>query len=229
LDSDAVLSRIEQLRSNPDLFEWGAKGLCPAAHFYRNLAHAKPDEFADFARTLYSSGLAFLGNRKVSPSAAVRNVDYGQLAVAGPHVPPQAEWMLMCALRNSESWLTGAEGLDAAGVLRLATQEYAEFYESTGWYRRVEFNSDTTLDAIGDLDFRPDSTVVTFWLRAGGLTPIMGPVLMYTVPTPPFFDPDSGRTIFGFWQSGRSDPATWNQPTSDFEAIYLGATVATLA
>ena len=228
LDPDAVLSRIEELRRNPSLLDFGYVGLSPAANFYRNIATAKPDEFADFAKTLYASDVAFLGDRKVSPSTSVRALDYGEIAVnRGRPMPPQADWMLMVALRDSEFWLTDTEGLDAASVLLLASREYSDFYRSTGWYTSVEFDGDTSRAAIETLNPAADgSNHVTIWLRNNTIA-LMGPLLMLTLVTPPFFDAAKDTVSFLYWQTGHDSGGI--QKISDFEQAYLGATVAELA
>jgi hypothetical protein len=224
------LSRIEELRGNPSLFDFGYVGLSPAANFYRNVATAKPAEFAEFAKTLYSSGLAFLGGRKVSPSASVRTIDYGEIAVSRSRpMPPQADWMLMVALRDSESWLTDPEGLDAPSVLALASREYGDFYQSTGWYSSVRFDADTSRAAINGLPLAADgSNHVTIWLRTkSDMVGLMGPVMMLSLVTPTLYDMQADTVSFQYWATGRD--FAWVQKISDFEASYLGATVAQLA
>jgi hypothetical protein len=229
LDQDAVLSRIEELRANPELFDFGYAGLSPAGYFLHNIVAAKPAEFAAFAKTLYSSGLAFLGDRKVSPRASVRNIDYGEIAVTrGRPTPPQAEWMLMVGLRDSDSWLTGSEGMDAASVLALASKEYTDFYRSTGWYTSVGFDADTSRAGIDALPGGDDGKDVTIWLRTkSDMVAVMGPVLMLTLTTPVAFLDASDEVLFSYWQTGRS--FNWVQKISIFEESYLGATVAELA
>jgi hypothetical protein len=229
LDSEAVLSRIEELRVNPDLFDFGYVGLSPAGNFLHNVAAAKPAEFAQFAKTLYASGLAFLGGRKVSPSPSVRNIDYGEIAVTRARpTPPQADWMLMVALRDSQSWLTGPEGLDAASVLALASREYSEFYESTGWYSSVGFSADTSQAAVEDLPGDDDSYNVTVWLRTkSDMVGLMGPVMMVKLVTPVVYIGQTDEVVFKIWATGHD--FTYAYKISDFEQAYLGATVAKLA
>ena len=229
LDADTVLSRIEELRKDPNQFDFGYKGLCPAANFVRNVATLSKSEVAAFARTLYATGVAFLGDRKVSPSPSVRNIDYQRVAAtATPSAPPQAEWMVMTGLRDSESWLTAPEGLDAEGVLAVATKEYSEFYTSTGLYSSVTFNSDRSSTAMRNLPLRADGlNHVTIWLKTkSDMVGIMGPVLMLTLVTPLLFDTQNDTVQFTAWATGHE--SEWQMKTADFEAAYLGATVASI-
>lgn len=228
LDQDAVLSRIEELRLNPDRFDCATAGLCPAGFFLHNVAAAKPPEFAEFAKTLYASGLAFLGSRKVSPSMSVRSIDYGELAVTRQWPPPpQADWMLMVGLRDSGSWLTGTEGLAPEDVVAVASKEYAEFYQSTGWYSSVEFSADKSQAAIEALPGDADGYDVTIWYRTQSVfAPVLGPVTMFKLATPVGF---LDEVLFGFWAQATGHNVNFSQKISDFEASYLGATVAELA
>jgi hypothetical protein len=228
LDQDAVLSRIEELRLNPDRFDCGTAGLCPAGFFLHNVAVAKPAEFGEFAKSLYASGLAFLGSRKVSPSTSVRGIDYGELAVIRQWPPPpQADWMLMVGLRDSGSWLTGTEGLAPEDVVALASKEYAEFYQSTGWYSSVEFSVDKSQAAIKALPGGEDGYDVTIWYRTQSVyAPVLGPVTMFKLATPVGF---LDEVLFGFWAQATGHNVNFTQKSPDFEASYLGATVAELA
>jgi hypothetical protein len=212
LDPGAVLPRIEELRKNPELLDV-----------------AKPAEFERFANSLYASGVGFLGNLKVSPSVEVRNLDYGEMAVMRSRpMPPQADWMLMVALRNSESWLTEVEGLEPDAALLLASTEFDRFYSATGWYSSVEFTDRNPADVRNLPSPTVNRRAVTIWLRTKaqyiGLT---GPVMMLSIKTKPRFDTAKDRVEVDYWASGHS--ATWVDQISTFESEYLGATVATLA
>jgi hypothetical protein len=230
LDPGAVLPRIEELRKHPNLLNYGYYGLSPAAHFLRNVAVTKPAEFERFAKSLYASGVGFLGNLKVSPSVDVRNLDYGELAVmSGRPLPPQADWMLMVALRNSESWLTMVEGLDDQQAMVVASPEYNEYLDATGWYSSIEFRETRTQAAIRNLPvLSDDSTISTIWLRTNPENVrLAGPILMLTLVSKPIFDTAADRVDFNFWYSGSIN--RWYDKISTLESNYLGATVATLA
>ncbi len=136
--------------------------------------------------------------------------------------------MLMVALRDSGSWLTDAEGLDAAGVLALASREYAEFYQSTGWYSSVDFNADTSQAGIDALPGGDASKHVTIWLRTKpDMVGLMGPVIMCNLVSPLLFNAATDEVLFRYWQTGHD--FDWVQKISVFEDAYLGATVAELA
>ena len=228
LDPNAVLPRIKLLRDEPKQFDFGYVGLNIAANFYRHIAVAKPQQFDDFANTLYSSGMAFLGMRKVNPSADLRNIDYGELAVnTRPAAPAQLEWMLLVALRDDESWRSDAEGMDYPTTLLAGVREYEDYFTSTGWYLSVEFENDKARATIEGL--APDAdTQVTIWIKTSdsGIA-LMGPVMMRAITSPIVYDTATGRVTYTFWHTG-SDEFHYDEKIADFEATYLGATIAQL-
>ena len=159
-----------------------------------------------------------------APVPTVRELDYGLLAVSMTREPPpQADWMLMVALRESESWLTSPEGLNEAGIFALASRELAEFYESTGFY------VDVTLRIAVPTTSPPvsDEKQSTLWMR----TPAadigrMGPVLMQTLTTPILFDAANDFVGYSYWSEGRDIGVSMT--TAEFAAAFMGTTVATL-
>lgn len=101
LDPTAVTSRIQALAANANLFDQGALGLCTSAAFFHHVLQRKSAEFTSFANALYGAGIGFLGELKVAPGSDLRNVDYAKLLARFPGLPPQADWMVMSALRDS--------------------------------------------------------------------------------------------------------------------------------
>jgi hypothetical protein len=229
LDPDAVLPRIEELRQKPALLEYGYVGLPVAGHFLHTIARAKPDEFAEFGRTLFASGLGFLGERKVSPSSAVRNIDYGELAVNYyPAAPAQADWMMQVALRDSGSWLSGSLGQDSTSVLATATKELNDFYDSTGWYVDATFFDDRSHPDTQNYPVKADgSNHVFLWTRMDAQGLWRTPVRLMFLTAKPAFDAANDQVKLSHWAAG-DENFTEEISISRFKDIYLGMTVATL-
>lgn len=139
LDPAKVYPRIAELAGDPNLFNQGAIGVCTAAAFFHHVAQKNPEDFSSFARALYSGGIGYIGGLKVAPGADLRNADYDDLARRYSSMPPQADWMVMCALRDSENWLLDFEGSPEENVaMTTSGDEMVGWYRRTGWYSRVE-------------------------------------------------------------------------------------------
>ena len=149
LDQAIVLERLKLLQGNANLFNQGPIGLCTAAAFYHHIIQNDPLQFYVFASGLLSQGFAFLGSLKVAPGDDLRNSDYDVLATRYANFPPQADWMLMSALRDSENWLFDFEGAPNENIAMLTSaREMSEWYTKTGFYQSVEYSTDTTLQDI---------------------------------------------------------------------------------
>jgi hypothetical protein len=227
LDPEAVLARIEELRQDPDAFDYGWFGVSAAATFLRNVARAKPSEFNQFAKELFASGTAYLGARKVSPGVDVRNLPYHEWADVDPTAPPQADWMLMVALRDSDRYLTIEESYDAVQAMGIAAKEFAELYTSTGWYKDVKLLTDTSRAGMESLPAEVE-TDITIWLRTpANQVKSLTAVRMVALDTSLHFDdPQTGFVSFVYWDYKRTERS--EQKISEFVPTYLGASVATL-
>ncbi|KAK7178588.1 hypothetical protein DPSP01_012763 [Paraphaeosphaeria sporulosa] len=162
LDPDTVLGRIKELCDKPWSFDQASFGFCdPAAFYYSILQHHK-DDFVSFANALYGGGIGFLGDLKVAPDSDLRNADYAVITAKTPpnrKPPSQAEWMLMCSIRDSENWFIDFEG-DEGEVLRqvaarTTVKEMSGWFNRTGWYT-TEYKNDPSLTNLKALPTDPD-------------------------------------------------------------------------
>ncbi|KAH6842375.1 hypothetical protein B0I37DRAFT_435780 [Chaetomium sp. MPI-CAGE-AT-0009] len=150
LDPTLVLSRIMALRNSPVLFDQGSYGLCNPAVFFYIIIQTNPAEFESFARALYGGGIGFLGRLKVAPDADLRAQSYDEMAtkLRIGVMPPQADWMLMCALRDSTNWIFDYEGdpddLGSTGG-KTTLQEMEDWFARTGWYQTPQFKAEPSV------------------------------------------------------------------------------------
>lgn len=224
LDESQVISRIQQLKQHPHMFNQGALGLCTAAAFYRHMILRDPEGFENFATTLYRTGSGYLGELHVRPGLDLRRVNYSALVASTPNFPPQADWMLMSALRDSENWFFDFEGTtDESFAIRTSAKELSEWYEETGLYVSVEFTEERSLEKIKEIR-KTSNNHIALWIRVSLLQPVKGTHII-TLESPMVIDEAADTITFDYW--------TWGQPVrtgtfrlSEFEAAYLGAITA---
>jgi hypothetical protein len=87
-----------------------------------------------------------LSQLRVAPDYDLRSADYAAIqADKGPSMPQQADWMLMCSIRDSENWFIDYEGTDEENVAAFTTvKEVSKWFRMTGWYK-TEYNNAPTL------------------------------------------------------------------------------------
>jgi hypothetical protein len=112
LNPDEVLPRITALAQTPYLFQQGNLDLCVAGTFFYHMFVLKPSETAQFSKGLYGQGQAVLGKLNVTPGDDLRNANYRSMFQKTDlkFVPPQADWMLMGSIRDSENRWFDYEG-----------------------------------------------------------------------------------------------------------------------
>ena len=113
LDRATVAEGIARLITAPDSAQQGGNGICTSAAFVNIWAQDAPDAFAAFATTLFDSAAATIAPTqngsgvRIAPSTALLGADYGAIATRmrarSFPVPPQADWMVMSALRDSSN------------------------------------------------------------------------------------------------------------------------------
>lgn len=224
LDAVTVLQRIEELAGDANKFQQGALGLCTAAAFYHHVLQRKAADCRSFANALYGAGVGFLGNLKVAPDTDLRNVDYAALAAATPSMPPQADWMLMSSLRDSENWFFDFEGApDESVAIKTSAKELSGWYRDTGFYTAVMFSDSTGIPAIKAIEKSPTKHIA-LWIEAS-LLGAKG-THMITLESPMTVDEVADKISFDYW--------TWGQPVktlstklSTFRDAYLGVITAT--
>ncbi len=227
LDSNQVLTRIHDLADNANLFNQGAIGLCTTAVFYHHIIQKEPQEFTSFANALYGAGIGFLGALKVSPDYDLRNADYASLAAQSTNFPPQADWMLMASIRDSENWFFDYEGAaDESTAMRTSAKELSEWYISTKFYSSVEYDDFTDGASLEDIEsiLKTPSNQIVLWIRTALLQEGDGSHVI-SLEGPIAIDEPNDKITFDYW--------TWGQPVktgefkiSDFKANLWGAITA---
>lgn len=225
LDRNQVLARINTLRGNANDFNQGGIGLCTAAAFYHHIIQRDPSQFYWFAEALYHQGISFLGQLKVAPGDDLRRVNYNGLAQKYAHLPPQADWMLMAALRDSENWFFDYEGTpDESIAMSTSAKELSTWYEETGLYTNVTYCDDTDLAAISALD-KTANNHIALWVAVKLLNDPRDGTHMITLESPMVIDQANNTVTFDYW--------TWGQPvrtlTTTVDALkqyYYGAITA---
>jgi hypothetical protein len=228
LDSTTVLTRINDLKGNANLFNQGNVGLCTAAAFFHHIIQKNATEFELFAKALYGGGIGFLGKFKVAPGSDLRDTDYTALVTkfpTYPGIPPQADWMLMSSVRDGENWFLDYEGApDETTAMKTSALELSEWYTKTGFYSGVTYSEDTSLAKIKAIDKTATNHIALFiripLLQAGDTTHII------TLESPMIIDEPNDKVTFDYW--------TWGQPIKTLsttltalKANYLGVITAT--
>ncbi|MCB9453075.1 MAG: hypothetical protein H6672_16690 [Anaerolineaceae bacterium] len=226
LDRVKVLERLKLLQGNANLFDQGPIGLCTAAAFYHHIIQRDPLQFYLFGSGLLSLGVAFLGNLKVVPGDDLRGADYNGLAKRYANFPPQADWMLMSALRDSENWLFDFEGSPDENIAMLTSaREMSEWYTQTGFYQSVSYSTDTSRQDISKIQKKANNHIA-LWISVKLLGDPRDGTHMITLESPITIDVANNKVTFDYW--------TWAQPVKTLattvdalEANYMGSIVAT--
>jgi hypothetical protein len=154
LDAGAVAARLHDLIDNPDLVRQGRLNLCGPAALMRAWLARDPVAVATYAARLFADGRAPLGSLEVRASAPLRALEYTADC-------PQADWMMMAALRDSSNRVLryrrqGGIGEAAAGITM--PRSLAGWLRATGLYREVR--NETNL-------VRPKGTAHAYQLEPG--------------------------------------------------------------
>jgi hypothetical protein len=121
LDRTQVAGGISARVMVPDGAEQGGNGLCTTAAFINLWAQDAPDAYAAFATSLFERGEGDVAPSQGAPrglhvvaSPALRGADYAAIAqrmtAKSFPVPPQADWMVMSAIRDSSNGLVDFTG-----------------------------------------------------------------------------------------------------------------------
>ncbi len=103
LDRAAVVDRLHELIADPSRVRQGRMNLCgPAAVFAVWFAH-DPVAAATYAVRLFEDGRSSIGSVAVTPSMRLLRLEYGRTERG--LTCPQADWMMMAALRDSSNYL----------------------------------------------------------------------------------------------------------------------------
>lgn len=120
--------------------------LCGPAAFLVMAAERDPVAVATYATTLFNEGAASIGSLEIQADEDLRSADYAAMARRGAQwggVPPQAEWMMLGAVRNSTEvfWQPEWRGdpeQELAGMSR--PEEVADWMRLSGIWSSVQDN-----------------------------------------------------------------------------------------
>lgn len=233
LDPSVVLTRIAALAADPNEFNQGSIGLCTAAAFFHHQFQAKPNVMTIFAKDLFGSGIGFIGGLEVEPGRDTRNADYAAIAMKhakGGAMPPQADWMMMSALRDSENWFFDYEGApDETTSMSTSAKELSSWYRDTGFYSSVDFKDDGDQNEFTGLLKKPKNHIA-LWVDAKLVVPTMkasDSSHMVTLESQISFDAVADTCQFDYWTWGEKTFRQYNGKLTDMVKLYMGAIVAT--
>jgi Uncharacterized conserved protein len=226
LDRTLVMSRLKTLRQNANEFDQGCVGLCTAAAFYHHITQKEPLQFQLFGQELYEDGFSYLGKLTVSPGNDLRNTDYNALKSKYPNLPPQADWMLMSSLRDSENWFYDFEGApDEETAMSTSAKEMSNWYEKTGFYSKVEYNDDTSLDSIKAIEKKANNHIA-LWISVK-LLGVQGGTHMVTLESPIQIDEVNKKVNFTCWTWGEKNLRKVETTIDSLKDNYFGVIIAT--
>jgi hypothetical protein len=103
LDRAAVADRLDELIDQPTRVRQGRLNLCGPAAVLSLWFGRDPVGTVEYAISLFTAGQASIGDLRVVPSPRLRQLPYG--SVEQDRACPQADWMMMAALRDSANRL----------------------------------------------------------------------------------------------------------------------------
>lgn len=142
LDRATVADRLEEIVRNPRVITQGALNLCGPAAFFNIVTGRHPCAVAQAATALFDTGACDLGGLHIEPKSDLTSANYADMLAKMRGSPsPQAEWMLLGALRNTTNvfWQPDWKGnpdQELAGMTR--PEELAGWFRSTGYFDSVD-------------------------------------------------------------------------------------------
>ncbi|HUQ04039.1 MAG TPA: N-acetylmuramoyl-L-alanine amidase [Kofleriaceae bacterium] len=157
LQKATVCDRLDHLIDHWDFSQLGTP-LCGPASFFTCWAMRDPVAFARHASEMYRTGSAGIGaSYRVTAGSSLLAQDYAAANTSsGNRMPPQADWMLMGAIRSSEDDVFVWDGSRAGGTLNVAAnlagltfpEEIVRWFNATGLYRNVTNRMGTGAGAL---------------------------------------------------------------------------------
>jgi hypothetical protein len=228
LDEKTVMSRLDALKKNPNLIDQGALGLCGEAAFYHHVLQRRPLLFGTMAKLLFTDSWGFIGNLTIHPDSDLLNADYAAIAAAFPNeiLPPQADWMVLSALRDTEN-----EFLDFEGTPGESLAEGSNFQELFEWHLKSNLYTSVIKDENADLAHVKTSVLKTannhiaLRIKVAMIQPGSGNHII-SLESPLLIDEVNNQVVFDYWTWGGlvTNPSPMSLAT--FTNNYLGAIIA---
>lgn len=150
LSRTEVADRLDSLIDDAGLFSQGNLNLCGPASFLTVWTKRDPLAFARFATTLFDTGRARIGTFDVAPGDSLVQNDFSAMGTT----IPQADWMVMGAIRNNDDavfvW-TGEAGETLPGIT--FPEEIVKWLRATGLYASIDNQVGTTPEALSSKGF----------------------------------------------------------------------------
>lgn len=230
LDEKIVMSRLDDLKRNPNLVNQGSLGLCGEAAFFRHVLQRRPTLFVHAAKLLFAEGWGFVNNLVIHPDSDLRNADYSAIVAAFPTkvIPPQADWMVLSALCDTENLILDFEGTPA--------ENYADgtyFFQMSKWYQKSQLYTLVTKDEDDDLIHIKTSVLKTannhivLNIRTAMIQPGSIGRHFITLESPFLIDEQNDSVSFDYWTWGHATVDSASVTVENFTNNYLGAIIAT--
>ena len=128
----AVADEISKRVANPFLINQGQAGICGPATISYDLLRRDPALYVGAVTQLFDWGCAYVGKWRLKPGIYLL---HGEM----PNDVPQADWILLASIRDSENWFFEYSTKTKLSDIRSGTQlnELADWFEKTG-YKKVE-------------------------------------------------------------------------------------------
>lgn len=146
LDRTAVADRLDELVADPGRIRQGTLNLCGPAAVFKVWLERDPVAVATYAATLFEMGAARVGPVAVRPSQSLLRARYG--AGKRPVDCPQADWMMMAALRDSTNriWRYSRPGGLREGMAAMTLPgALSNWLTATGGFTRIRVETSLVL------------------------------------------------------------------------------------
>jgi hypothetical protein len=233
LDEKTVFDRIDELKKSPNAITQGALGLCGEATFIRHITQRDPNLFESFATSLWGGGQGFIGNLQIDPDSDLRNADYPAIVAKRgsntPPIPPQADWMILSALRDSQNEILDYEGTPEENFADGSDfSERVKWYEKSGLYTSVKGDSDTSLAHLKTIT-KTTKNHVSLRIDVALIQPGSSGKHVIALESALNIDEPNDKVTFDYWTWGESSVKTCTTTVTALKANYLGAIIAEFA
>jgi hypothetical protein len=239
LDRAAIADRLDELVADPGRIRQGTLNLCGPAAVFKVWLERDPVAAATYAVTLFEEGAARIGDLVVRPSPTLLRAPHG--AGRRPVDCPEADWMMMAALRDSTNriWRYSRQGGIREGMAAMTLPgALSKWLSATGEFTRIRDETSLVLRKGTDHATRlaPASDRTVFLLLASEMFRRPQKILRrvrdfvvsqvpnhWVILTTPVVAGPRG-VAFQFWSWGRDNAALLDPAV--FDRCYYGALVA---